>query len=379
MIREESLQRVDPLGALAGRRLTIAAALGVVVLSLTLPLFFGGISRAPMASVFAAVLIIAAAVVLVLRTGHRSLPLSRAWALSVLALALLAESTAAFGGGPEEAHVQWAPYLVAVVLLAMVPYRPIRDIVGMTVVAAAWVVVVTTIALAPGPVAVPGFEQLVAVVPVLALPLSGAVFARTMLVFLRQWRSDALASTEDEARRQEVAITRAVQQSRVSILNLDVVPFYSGLVERREIDGPDIDRARELAGSIRDVMVADTGRSWLDDLLMDRAGPGASAVGPSMVRDPADLARWMDIDQRAALRALVGAIRDDDESESLGISLRASGSACHGLLVTAAGVADREAVLQLRPYLAVVAATFSDFSYETIDETLEVRFSYERP
>jgi hypothetical protein len=377
--REQSLQRIDPLGAMAGRRLTIAAALGVLVLSLSLPVLFGGMMRAPVASTTAAGLMIASAVLLVIRTGHRRLPLSRALALSVLALALLAQAIAAFGRGADEARVQWAPYTVAILLLAMVPYRPIRDIVAMALVSAGWVGVVTTIALASEPVPVPGFEQLVAVVPVLALPLSGAVFVRTLLSYLRQWRTDALASTEDEARKQEVAITRAVQQSRVSILNLDVVPFYSGLVERREVTADDIDRARDLASSIRDVMVADTGRSWLDDLLMDRAGPGASAIGPSLVRDPADLARWMDIDQRAALRAMVGAIRDTDHSESLGISLRSSGSSCHGLLVTSVGTPHREAILRLRPYLAVVAAAFSNFSYETIDETLEVRFSYERP
>ncbi|MFD1715480.1 hypothetical protein ACFSBZ_13480 [Amnibacterium flavum] len=379
MIREQSLQRVDPLGALAGRRLTAVTAVAVVLLSVVFAYTSGHFVTDPSAAAGAVILEAAAAALLVIRTGHRQLPFGRPWALTVLALGLAAQWLAALGTGTSAPGGQWAPYALALLLLAMVPYRPMNDIVAMTALAAAWVGVVTSMAPAADADGVRGFEQLAAVVPVLALPIAGVVFSQTVLEYLRRWRDDALASTEDEARRQEVAITRAVQQTRVSILNRDVVPFYAGLVERGSVTAEDVDRAAELAGSIRAVMLADTERSWLDDLLSGRQGAGSPAMHPSAVHDDEDLARFMNIDQRASLRALVGALRDSVAPESMGISLRPAGLFCEALLVASAGPSLRRSVVSLRPYLAVGSAVFSEFSYDIIDDTLKVRFSYERP
>ncbi|BDI21517.1 hypothetical protein [Herbiconiux sp. L3-i23] len=377
-----TLQRADPLGALAGRQLILAAAVAVAGFAIVLTIASGErIVNWPLA-VVAVMLAGVAACYLVVLTHPRFGALGRTVTVAVLLFGMaahLVEVVSVWGSAP--GVTMWGPYTSALLLLALVPYRPIAEIVVGTVVVAIWVVALTAIqeTVSETPV-VPGLPTLIAVTPVLALPAGGAAFVHRVLGFLDRWRAGALAASEAEARRQETAITRAVQQTRVSILNRDVVPFYSGLVERGAIADDDIARAGRLAGSLRAVMLADTERSWLDELITpQRFADGA--VVPSRVDDRDGLAGAMDLDQRTALRALIGAVRDlpGGRTETIRVVIDEAGGVCETVLVGALrGASSRDARL-LRPYLAVMAAVFADFSYDFRDDEMTVRFCYDRP
>lgn len=380
--RDRTLQRADPLGALAGRQLILTAAVAVIAFAVVLTVAAASdVVNWPLA-VVAVLLVSVASAYLIVFTHPRFGSLGRLATVVVLVfgqLAHLAEVVSLWGNPPGVAT--WGPYTLALLLLALVPYRPIGEIVVSSIAVAIWVLVVTLVQEAAASAdGVPGLPAIIAVTPVIALPLGGAAFVGRVLGFLDRWRTGAIAASEADARRQETAITRAVQQTRVSILNRDVVPFYSGLAERGTITDDDIARAGRLAGALRAVMLADTERSWLDELIEpQKYDEGVVVAG--RVDDADGLAGAMNLDQRTALRALIGAVGDlpGSRSETVRVTITEAGDLCETVLVSAFTTPTPRLARVLRPYLAVMAAVFAEFSYDFQDEEMTVRFCYDRP
>lgn len=376
-----SLQKVDPIGALAGRRLTLTAAVAVVVISI------GGALMTPADTGMAAALILAvslysaAALALVDSVVRGNGMLGRTTALSVLALGALGLLAASAGAPVQTSGADWAPYPLAILLLALVPYRPVAEMAIASLALAIWAASAVT----SGSVGIDdppeGYRQVIAALPILALPLGGVAFSSHVLRFLARWRRNALDATAVEARQQEGAITRAVQQTRVTILNREVVPFFAELAARGEIHADDRDRARQLAESIRSIMVADIDRSWLDDLVRPRDPLTGRTRGRSEVEDPEELATLMDLDQRSAMRALLGLLGDlaGDGSDRVAVSLASGSDGCEVSISSPLAVSARDARYALQPYIAVMATVFSDLGFQIRDDTLTMRFCYDRP
>ncbi|MET0590361.1 MAG: hypothetical protein ABWZ77_04210 [Naasia sp.] len=377
-----SLQQLDPIGALAGQRLTLTASAAVVLLSVIACLFSGGETDSTVAAVLSSILFAGAAGVLARAVARGNGLLGQTIASSVLALGALGLLAAVVGvvGAPLDGS-QWAPYAVAILLLALVPYRPVAEIVISSVLLAVWTVLAVTFGASTVDEAPAGFRQIAAALPVLALPLGGVAFSSHVLQFLASWRRTALDAAAEEVREQEGAITRVVQQTRVTILNRDVVPFFADLAARGEIDSGDRERARQLAESIRTIMVADIDRSWLEELVHPRDPLTGRSAGSSSVEDPEELAHLMDLDQRAALRAFLGLLGDlaGDHSAHLEVALATDLGVCEVRIVSRLGVSEREARSALRPYLAVMATVFSDIGFQFRDNILTMRFCYDRP
>jgi hypothetical protein len=379
---ERTLQRADPLGALAGRRLTIAAGAAVGAFALVLT-FVGAeaVSSWP-AAVLAVALACIVGVYLALRSHPRRGAIGRVTAAGVLLVGAAAYVTEVFAmWGAQPGSGAFGPYVLALLLLALVPYRPVPEVLVSTAIVA---LVVGAIAswqeYSSGDAAVPGLAAIAAIAPVVALPLGGAAFSSRILGLLDTLRSSALVASEEEARRQETAITRAVQQTRVGILNREVVPFYADLARSGRIEDRDLDRAGQLAASLRAVMLAETERSWLDEVVGPRrlTASGAS-TGAGSVHDPESLASAMGMDQRTALRALIAAVRELPGADEVTVTLVDEGESCEALLLARLDLPARRTARHLRPYLAVMSAVFTEFGYDLDDDEMTVRFCFDRP
>src|SRR5690606_26761357 len=109
-------------------------------------------------------------------------------------------------------------------------------------------------------------------------------------------------------------IARSVQQSRVSVLGREVLPFLAGVMTADRITVADADRARDLAETLRHALKAGIESTWLDELAADlQLGRGM----PLTVDDPSGAANGLNDDQRSALTALLVWLADAERSSEI--------------------------------------------------------------
>lgn len=376
--REATLQALDPLGALAGRPLTMAGAAAALVVAVPLSLAAWRDVTSPTLAVAALVVLAGAGLGLIVSSAAKRAPFPRSTALAVVAGALLAHILGAVALWERNTLVRddWGPVAIGVLLLTLCPYRPAAELVRLSIGAALVVAVVTFL---QQPYFVTNLPTLAYVIismtPVLALGLGGAIFASVVLRRLASWRQRALRASEAHAATLQQGIVRSVQQGRVSILNRDVVPFFTALTDRQELTADDQREAAAIATAIRAVMIAETERTWLDELLSPAPAGTGSSVWPRAVDDPARLVDGMDFDQRAAVRAFIGVLtgRAGIDPRALRVRVRGAASSTEFLLTVTGGDVPEAT---LAPYLAVLRAVVDELTL-TLDTDLTLRFTYD--
>ncbi|MCU1437922.1 MAG: hypothetical protein JWP66_1009 [Naasia sp.] len=376
--RETTLQALDPLGALAGRPLTVVGAGAAVVVALSLSAAGSRDVSSPLLAVAALAVLAGAGAMLSVLSAAKRAPFTRQGALVVVAGGLLAHilNVAALWERNTLVRDDWGPAALGMLLLCLCPYRPPAEIARLSVGAAAVLALVTLLQQPFFVTSLPLVAYVViAVVPVLALGLGGAAFAHRVLGRLAAWRERAVRSSAAHAATLQEGIVRSVQQGRVSILNRDVVPFFASITERSELTAEDQRRASEIADAIRSVMVAETERTWLDELLVPVPAGTEQTVWPRVVDDPARLVDAMDFDQRAAVRALVGALTFRGGLDPHAVRALVAGRAGTAeVTMRIAGRTDLEPALA--PYVAVMRAVFAELTLTT-DPDLTLRFTYD--
>jgi hypothetical protein len=377
--REATLQSLDPLGALAGRPLTVLAAVGAIVLAVVLTVAHGAEIDNPPVALLAVVVCAAAGAALVAVTRPSRAPVHRRSALLVVGLGFAANILAALSAWGQNSLVRddWGPAVLGMLLLALCPYRPPLEICVLALVTAAGVAGITVLESRFFTTDLPPLIFVViAVVPVLALALAGAAFGRTVLTRLEQWRERAEAASRAHAENQQEGIVRSVQQDRVSILNQDVVPLFTAMLEGGRITAEQAGEAARVSHAIRSVMVQETQRTWLDELVAPARTGTESVVWRSPVRDDARLADGMNFDQRAAVRALISALADRSIAHDVWIDVRPDGSSSVVTLHCATDLPEPAAHAALAPYLAVLRVVFDDLAVEFSAPSLTLRFAY---
>ncbi|WP_210480376.1 hypothetical protein [Naasia sp. SYSU D00948] len=375
--RESTLQSLDPLGALAGRPLTVLAGAAASVLAIVLTLSHGEqVGSLPVALAAVAVAVLASAALVVVTAPVRA-PVTRRAAVLVVVLGFAAHVLFAVATWGQNTLVRddWGPFVLGLLLLALCPYRPPREVVILAIAVAVPVAVVTVVETRFFVTGAPtSIYVIVAIVPVLALAFAGAAFARAVVLRIERWREHAEKASLEHAGMQEEGIVRSVQQSRVSILNRDVVPLFTELLDTGRVTGSSAARAAEVSRAIRGVMVAETERSWLDDVVVPfHAG---ASVEAHPVRDPDRLAERMDFDQRAAVRALASGLHDRLAARDIRIALERTGDASRVLLTCSTDLDEAAVPASLAPYLAVLRVVFEDVALDTSRPDLTLRFSY---
>ena len=171
-------------------------------------------------------------------------------------------------------------------------------------------------------------------------------------------------------------MARSVQQRRVSLVNQQVVPYLSRISEATRLTDVDREEARELAQSIRSLLVADVERGWAQEMLNDVIAR-VQGIPPRMAaHDPDDAGSRLTPGQRTLLRAIaIEAVeRVNASAVVLTISECSEGIDVRWDLATPAGGA--RAARVLKPVLHLVRGLTSRSRVDTRPDGLALEFHY---
>lgn len=380
---ELTRQQLDPAGSVGVRTITLAIGLGAVLYAIVMTVIgWHEVSNAPFA--IAAVLVLAASCWFMASaaSSYRA-PFTRQTHYLVHASVLLAialEQVGCWGTNRFEGN-DWGPVCLGAVLVALGPYRPSRELASAGVLSAILIGFVSLVRVDQLATQGPPFAfVIVAVAPMLALCFGASAFSFATVSSIHRWQGKAAAATVNLVEEVRGSIARTVQQDRVTILNRDVVPFFAEVLAGAEITAANRDRARDIADSIRTLMVAEIDRSWLETAVERELGP--ALAGENDVVDDIDrVAVMMTTVQRTAIRALLVSLVEFPgfgRRNDLKIELRKEDGECRGRITISSRPTDHSIRSALEPYCAVMRAAFTDLLVDYSQPTLTLRFSYEQ-
>ena len=372
--RERTLQQRDPLAAVVGRPTSYLAAVGVPAYAAVMV----WLNRSDISDPVLAVASIALIAITGIAFAFASSPLRAPFTSSML-IAVTATGIAAYLLGQASmwqtnAFVRddWGAASIALFLLAAAPYRPGHQI-ALAGIGSSIIVVAVTLAESPNFVSgIPAhLYAIVAVAPLLILSIGAATFATGLVRRLERWESKETmsVSTLDQSRSEWIA--RSVQQDRVTLLNQEIVPFFSEILAADTVTARDHGRALELSESIRAIMVAEIDRTWLGALVAEYGG--------GRLTDPRGFAEDLNPDQRTVMRAFLVALHalDGVANDSLAIEITAGASGGNAVTMSCdIHTTDYVVRTALDPYLAIMRILFLDLYVDYLQPTLTLKFSY---
>jgi hypothetical protein len=340
--------------------------------------------QSPTLAALALVLLAVAAVLLWEGTTARRAPLPAKRAVSVVVLgnaSIVIDDLAVWGAPPHLADDGGAIAL-ALLILGLASYRPPIELAAMGSLSAILVGFLTVVG---APARTEGGSLTVAIVagvlPVLLATVGGSVAASQLIVGVLSWRRQMQAAADEAGESATDWIARSVQQDRVTILNRDVVPFFTRVLERGRVDEEDIDEARGIADAIRSSVVRDVDRTWLH-IVVERARSSASgrALPAATVSDPSRLAERLSIDERSVLRASLMALLSHPalDPEDVRIVVAPFDDRARLTLTARLDAPDRRIRGDLGPYHAALRVVFPDLAVTFERPLLTLRFSYAR-
>jgi len=304
---EITLERLDPLSAAAARPVTTGAAVLIVAIPVVsiLVKLDEIVQPAWLAVSFAALVAVAW---LLLDRSRVYRPLWRGPSAQVLQLLLVVMTVASVMStltANSFLRDDWAPFVIGIVLIALTPYRPAREI-------AFWAAVHTLLCAMLGmmqaPWAVTDLPTLTFAVTgslgVALLGFAAAAYARSLNGAIRRWLDHAWRAAEHAVVQQRTGVARSVQQQRITLLNREVVPYLSSIVGAPELDDDDRNEARRLARSIRSLLVADVERPWAQTLLDELTARHPQLNIEALADDPDNVGGVASLEQRTVVRAI---------------------------------------------------------------------------
>ena len=306
-------QRLDPLGALAAWPLApimAAIAVGYAVLATILQ---ADQIQSPFHAALALIAMAGAGTVLIFAASPSRAPFEPGMHLVILGLALSAYlfEQASKWGSNVLIQDDFGQLGIGVLLLAMAPYRPWREI-ALSAVAAS--LIVGAIAFAQAPylsIAVPASIYAVVVMTELLAPAAaGAAYSRRIVLSVLSWQTDARRAVADRTEESRGKLAQSVVDEQLAALRSGVIPFLSDVLERGVISPDDIERAGQLAAEVRRSLVEEVDSTWLDDVVaQERAALARRDLAPLLVVSDAERrATAFGPEQRAATAALIHAI-----------------------------------------------------------------------
>jgi hypothetical protein len=374
-----AVQQLDPLGTLDGRPISVAAGIGVFVFSSIMSLLYSGDIVDPLFASLGLLSVVGTSIGLVVGTRPLRAPFTAAMHILTVGSSLVACAWvfASLGDSATLANLYWAPLVVGTTCMALAPYRPVREIATVGVVASiisGFIALVRSTALTTD--ASPMIVVFVSITPVLALSLGGAAFARSLTLTHQRWELYATYGARRQHEREQVSVARSVQQDRVTILNRDVVPLFTDVSRRGIISPDDQAQAASYSASLRELMVTEVNRSWLESLVAESFG---ALDDGNRVHDPNRLAHAMTPRQRTALRAAVLAVAGGDELVTDSVRLAIEKTSSGAVIVVRATVASSNSSWRssLGPYFAVLRVVFTGLRVSYRSPSLTVRFTYD--
>jgi hypothetical protein len=374
-----SVQQLDPLGTLDGRPVSVGAGIGVFALTLTMAWLVRGEIANPLLAVGALLAAGLASTILVVSTSPLRAPLTRLMHSVAVGSALLAFAlgSASLGGSISLLGLLLGPAIIGLTCVALAPFRPVRELVGWGLLAT---IVTGVIALARSTAVVtdasPTLIVLFCITPVLTLSLGGAAFARSVALKHQRWELRAAQGARRQREREHASVARSVQQDRVTILNRDVVPLFTEVSRRGILSRADQARAAEYSAPLRELMVSEVNRSWLESVVALSFGVLDDG---QRVHDPDRLASAMSAHQRTALRVAVLAVAAGEELVIDSVRLVIEKTSRGAVIIVDATVVSSASSWRasLAPFFAVLRVVFTSFQVSYHSPSLTVRFTYD--
>ncbi len=379
-IIERTRQRLDPIGTFGNSLSTVFFTAGAFLASAWMFVQRIDDIRDPPLAVLALLMLGIGCAVLVLASNPIRAPFTRRSLAIVVICGVVASALelASMWGDGDFVRSGWGPLALGLLMLAMGPYRPAREVVAAGSFAAIFIGFIVVLRGGSLGHEFPDLAVVaVTVLPVLALSYASASHSNTLITALERWQRKMQRPGRVVSRDDEDGIARSVQQDRVTILNRAVLPFFLEMIEKPVVSNADRERARDIAASFRSVMVAEVDRSWLEHAVDHLSG---GVGGTHVVRDDDHVASLMTYDQRTALRALIAALYgvEDRDPDFLTIELFRDEGVCRFAMVAELEIADFALRSRFSPYFAVLRVVFPDLRLEYRAGVLTLSFSYEQ-
>lgn len=381
-------QRLDPIGGLAAWPLAPVTALIVVGYAVFSALTQSDEVQDELFTALGVVAMSLAAGVLVWAALPESAPFERRSTVLIVGLALLGYVFEQLGmwGHNLSVHDDFGQIGLGLLIMALAPFRPWREMVVVAF-SAALFVAVGALAQASflGGGTPPAIFAILAAVQLLAPALAGAAYCRQVVKAIRVWQTDAQRSIRLNTEESRTATSNAVMQHRMASLNANVLPFLDEVLARGTVTAAEIRRAADLAERVRQDLVAETDHTWLDDLLarerftLPEAGDLSAARHPA-ADDPDRRAARFTARQRAALGALLVMLFERPGFAPGGLVVRLSGpepdptgkpgTATVVALEASVALSPRQLRRVVHPFVAVLRGEFAQVRVTVLGQRL---------
>jgi hypothetical protein len=314
-----------------------------------------------------AVLAVAYAALIVMTKPSGPL-LSRFRFQAIFALVILANVLSAVGqfGSNDLARDDWGPICLGLALLACAPFRPAHEILWLTVQAVITAGTLAVVQSLTSEVTVPGvIVVVVAITPSVGIGLGGAAYSRSLVDGLLTVRA---AEAEERRRHDDELRQRILDEDSVGqlgALRSEVVPFFELLSAQGFMTEGDSRRAIDLSAGLRLAIVERLSSDSLSELVADFSDFG-------------QVSRSLTERQRAALRALIGAIREAEgvEAGSLSLTLSREQDRARGSL-TFRGGDSRALRAGLNPFVRMLGFVVGAARFSSVAGKSAVRFTFD--
>lgn len=364
MSRRDTPQTLDPLGGFSARYFTIASTVLAAAMAAYVQFTANEAVASPLLQAGALIVFVAAAAINVTGAAPQNFPYSARrhaalHTLMVVSFALDCASRIPDGEGT------WASIALMIMLVTIGAFRPAAEIATLTVLSATAIALISWACVGDG--------RLVEtdVVPLIAVGMGASAFSHILVTRMQRWQQAYTLRIETEraairAREQAEALAR-----RSELVELQVGPYLEEILDGATLTPDDIDRARDLATTLRTMLSRSSRFSWLTDLV--------DTVGP----DPTRLLDALSAPQRRALAAVIGEIRHARGIAAGSITAAFAAGRQPTLRITAG--LDGESRHGLRPaaYLAVLSSVFAsatvEFSTTEVEISVDLTETNERP
>lgn len=306
-------QRLDPLGGLAAWPIAPIVASVVIVYAVLATVLQSDETHTPFLGALALLFMVAAAGTLLVAARPERAPVTAIATILIVSLgsAAFALEQASMWGQNMLVQDDFSPISLGLLLLALGPFRPWREIVAAALVTSVLVGAVVALqtstlgVVKPAPIfAIVAFTQL------LAPALAGAAYSRQMVRSIRQWQVESRRATRARTVEGRDLLAQSVIDQRLGTLGADVLPFLQAVLARGTVDVADAARAQELAHDTRRVFGAHVDSTWLDLVVArERTDLVTRGLTPLLVvADPEPHAPYFTPEERATIAALLGAL-----------------------------------------------------------------------
>jgi len=314
-------QEADPIGGITAAPIVAIGAAFAFAVSIGLTVAHWHEVGSPLAALLGIALAGTAGLVAAISAAPSRAPFTvdRLWLVVALAVGgAIAEYVSTIGAN-RSLYDDFGSIVIGVLILAVAPYCTWVSLVLAGVLAAGVLSILVVGSAATTATPVPT-GALIAVnsAAVLAMSAAAAGYSYAIVDETLAWQREANRAALQRDSELRAGIARSVQQSRVSVLGREVLPFLAGVMTADRISVADADRARELSEALRRALMAGIESTWLDDLA---ATVRMSRGIPVLVHDPTGAADDLADDQRSALTALISWLGEASRSAAIRVDV----------------------------------------------------------